>query len=197
MARDDTCGVTDVCDFPVRCREGTLRITSPENPGDTVVAAGEQLNVTSGETTIVVALVPSTLWVPEGFAVDDAEGTARHRIAQGELRPVTTQHCPEARAIDEPRRPKTGLMRLAPFRAFITIMSRILAPSTDAAQAPSPSEHGALRRAAAALARRSATGTADARERYLSRSGDHADFENRIRAWDAHETRRRRLPPVL
>ena len=91
MARDDTCGVTDVCDFPVRCREGTLRIKSPENPGDTGVAAGEQLNVTSGGTTIVVALVPSAMWLPGGFAVDDAEGTTRHRMARRKLRPVTTQ----------------------------------------------------------------------------------------------------------
>ena len=32
MARDDTCRVTDVCDFPVRCREGTLWLTSPGDP---------------------------------------------------------------------------------------------------------------------------------------------------------------------
>jgi hypothetical protein len=79
------------------------------------------------------------------------------------------------------------------------IMTRILPPwlSTDAAQAPSSCVHGAFRRAAAALARRSATGTADARERFLSRSVDHEDFENRIRTWDAHEARLRCLPPVL
>ena len=79
------------------------------------------------------------------------------------------------------------------------IMSRILPPrlSTDAAEAPSPSVHGAFKHAVAALARRCATGTADARERYLSRSVDHEDFENRIRTWDAHEARLRCLPPVL
>lgn len=78
-------------------------------------------------------------------------------------------------------------------------MSRILpAPlSTDAVEAPNPSVHGAFRRAVAALARLSATGTADARERYLEQSVDHEDFENRIRAWDAHEARLRCLPPVL
>ena len=79
------------------------------------------------------------------------------------------------------------------------ITSRILPPvlSTDAAEAPSLSVHGAFQRAVAALARLSTTGTADARERYLSGSVDHEDFENRIRAWDAHEARLRSLPPVL
>lgn len=78
-------------------------------------------------------------------------------------------------------------------------MSRILPPplSTDAVEAPSPPVHGAFQRAVAALARLSATGTADARERHLSRSVNHEDFENRIRAWEAHEARLRCLPPVL
>ena len=80
MARDDTCRVTDVCDFPVRCREGTLWITSPEDAGDTVVAAGEQLNLTSRGTIMVGALAPSSMWVPRGFAVIDAEGTSKRRM---------------------------------------------------------------------------------------------------------------------
>jgi hypothetical protein len=197
MARDDTCRVTDVCDFPVRCREGTLWITSPEDPGDTVVAAGEQLSVTSRGTIMVARLVPSWMWVPEGFAVDDAEGTSRRRMRLRKLRCVATQQCPAARASDEPRRPTTEKVRLAPFQEFIMIMTRILSPSADAAAAPSPSVHGAFQRAVEALARRSATGTADARERYLSRSVDHEDFENRIRTWDAHEARLRCLPQVL
>ena len=74
--------------------------------------------------------------------------------------------------------------------------SRILPPplSTDAAEAPSV--QGAFQRAVAAFARLSATGTADAREGYLAQSVDHEDFENRVRAWDAHEARLRCLPPV-
>lgn len=77
--------------------------------------------------------------------------------------------------------------------------SRILASplSTDAVEARSPSVHGGLMRAVAALARRCATGTADPRERYLSRSVDHEDLENRIRAWEAYEARLRCLPPAL
>jgi hypothetical protein len=193
---DDTCRISDACDFPVRCREGTLWITSSEDPGDTVVAAGEQLSVTSGGTVMVAALVPSSMWVPEGFAVDDAEDTATRRIGLRKLGGVTAEQCPGARASDEPRRPRTAMLRLAPFQKLIMIISRILAPSTDAAEAPGRSVRGAFRRAVAALARRSATGTADARERYLSQSVDHADFENRIRTWDAHEARLRRLPPV-
>jgi len=47
------------------------------------------------------------------------------------------------------------------------------------------------------LARCNSTGTADAQERHLSLSVDHADFENRIRTWDAHEARLRRLSSVL
>ena len=82
MARDDTCRVTDVCDFPVRCREGTLWLTSPEDPGDTVVAAGEQLSVTSRGTILVAALAPSSMWVPRGFAVDDAESTSKRRMTR-------------------------------------------------------------------------------------------------------------------
>jgi hypothetical protein len=136
MARDDTCCVTDVCDFPVRCREGTLWITSPEDPGDTVVAAGEHLSVTSRGAIMVAALAPSSMWVPEGFAVDDAEGTSRRRMRLRKLRCVATQQCPAARAGDEPRRPTTEMVRLAPLQKFIMIMSRILPPSADAAEAP-------------------------------------------------------------
>jgi hypothetical protein len=55
---------------------------------------------------------------------------------------------------------------------------------------------GAVKRAVAALARHCATGTADPRERYLSRSVDHEDLENRIRAWDAYEARLRCLSPL-
>jgi hypothetical protein len=78
-------------------------------------------------------------------------------------------------------------------------MSRILPPplSTGAVEAPSPSVHGAFKRAVAALARRCAAGTADPRERYLSRSVNHEDLENRIRSWEAYEARLRCLPPVL
>ena len=78
-------------------------------------------------------------------------------------------------------------------------MSRVLPPplSTDAVEAPSPSVHGAFKRAVVALAKSCAPGTADPRERYLSRSVDHEDLESRIRAWDAYEARLRCLPPVL
>ena len=41
VARDDTCGINDLCDFSVCCREGTQWVTSPEDTGDTVLAAGE------------------------------------------------------------------------------------------------------------------------------------------------------------
>lgn len=68
---------------------------------------------------------------------------------------------------------------------------------TDAADAPGLSAQGAFQRAVAELARRCSTGTADARERYLSQAVDHEDLENRIRTWDAHEARLRSLPPVL
>lgn len=155
MTRDDTCRVADVRDFPVRCREGTLWVTSPEDPGDTVVAAGEQLSVTSRGTIMVVALAPASMWVPEGFAVDDAQGASKRR------------------------------------------MSRSFPASTAAAEAPRPFLHRAFHRVVAALARCISTGSADARERYLSLSVDHEDFENRIRRWDAHEARLRSLPPVL
>ena len=82
---------------------------------------------------------------------------------------------------------------------FTMNMSRILPSplSTDAVGVPSLSVHGAFKRAAAALAQRFATGTADPRERYLSQSVDHEDLESRIRAWDAYEARLRCLPPVL
>jgi len=79
-------------------------------------------------------------------------------------------------------------------------MSRILPLplSTGAVEkAPIPSVHGAFKRAAAALVRRCATGTLDPREGYLSRSVDHEDLENRIRAWEAYKARLRCLPPVL
>ena len=78
-------------------------------------------------------------------------------------------------------------------------MSRTLPPplSTDAVEAPSPSVCDAFKRAVAALVRRCATGTADPRESYLSRSVDHEDLESRIRAWDAYEARLRCLAPVL
>ncbi|MGK6311324.1 hypothetical protein ACMGEZ_29480 [Variovorax sp. DT-64] len=77
-------------------------------------------------------------------------------------------------------------------------MSRILPPalSTSAVEAPSPSVHGAFKRAVAALTRRCAAGTADPRERYLSRSVNHEDLENRIRAWEAYEARLRCLSPL-
>ncbi|AGU53588.1 hypothetical protein VAPA_2c10320 [Variovorax paradoxus B4] len=78
-------------------------------------------------------------------------------------------------------------------------ISRILPPplSTDAVEAPVPSVHDAFKRAVAALVRCCATGTADPRQRYLSRSVNHEDLENRIRAWEAYEARLRCLPPVL
>jgi len=79
------------------------------------------------------------------------------------------------------------------------LMSRTFAPrlSTDAAEAPDNSTAGALPPALPDLARPSASGADDARERYLSRSVDHEDFERRMRTWDAHEARLRNLPPVL
>ena len=155
MVRDGICRLTGVSDFPVLCREGTLWITSPEDLGDTVVAAGEQLSVTSLGTILVVALAPSSMWVPRGFAVDDGEGSSKRR------------------------------------------MSRIFPVSTDAADAPRPFLHRAFHRVVAALARCGSTGPADARERHLSRSVDHADFENRLRTWDEHEARLRCLSSVL
>jgi hypothetical protein len=91
MARDDTCRVTDVCDFPIRCREGTLWITSPEDPSDMVLAAGEQLRMTSRGTILVLALAPSSLWVPPGFAVDDAQGTSKRRMSRmSQIVPAST-----------------------------------------------------------------------------------------------------------
>ena len=87
------------------------------------------------------------------------------------------------------------MVRLAPFKEFIMITSPI--DLTDAVDAPGPSVQGAFQRAVAELARRCSTGTADARERYLSQAVDHADLENRIRAWDVHEARLRSLAPVL
>lgn len=95
MVRDGICRLTGVSDFPVLCREGTLWITSPEDPGDTVVAAGEQLSVTSLGTILVVALAPSSMWVPRGFAVDDAEGSSKRRMSR--IFPVSTD------AADAPR----------------------------------------------------------------------------------------------
>ena len=172
MERDDTCRFSDVFDFAVHCREGKLWITSPEEPGDTVVGAGEQLSVTSRGTIMVGALAPSSMWVPEGFAVeDDSEGSTRRRMGLRKLRVPAPQR-PAPHASDESRRPAAEVVRLAPFRRFMLIMSRILSS-------------------------RRSTDAADARERYLSRSADHEDFENRVRAWDAHEVRVRSLPPVL
>lgn len=79
------------------------------------------------------------------------------------------------------------------------VMSRILpAPLlTGAAEVSSPPVGNAIQRAVAALFRRNAASAAAARDRYLSQSADHADFEHRIRTWDAHEARLRCLPPVL
>lgn len=171
MARDDTCRVSDVCDFPIRCREGTLWITSPEEPGDTVVAAGEQVSVTSRGTVMITALASSSMWLPEGFAADDAQAGSRRRMGLTTLRRVTTPQRPAARASDEPRGSTTETMRLASFHKFIIRMiSRLLPPLT---------------------------GTPDTRERYLSRSAELVDFEKRVRAWDAHEARLRSPPPAL
>jgi hypothetical protein len=79
------------------------------------------------------------------------------------------------------------------------ITSRILpAPLlTGAADVASPRVGNAIQRAVAALFRRNAASAAEARDRYFSQSVDHADFENRVRTWDAHEARLRCLPPVL
>lgn len=196
MARDDTCRVTDVCDFPVRCREGTLWITSPEDPGDTVVGAGEQLSVTSRGTILVAALAPSSIWVPEGFEVEDAQGTSRRRMKLKALSRVGMPQDPQALASDGTRLPTTPMVRLAPFQRFITMLSRILPSSTSADQIPSLSVRGVFRRAVAALSRRSAHGIAAAHERNLSQSVDRADFEHRDRTWDVHNVRPRHLPPV-
>ena len=50
--------------------------------GDTVVTAGEQLSVTSRGTILVVALTPSSMWVPRGFAVDNAESISKRRMSR-------------------------------------------------------------------------------------------------------------------
>ena len=70
------------------------------------------------------------------------------------------------------------------------------AATSEADDTASPSLGHALRNMVASV-QRSATGVADARDRFLAQSVDHADFANRRRAWDAHEERSRLLPPVL
>ena len=197
MARDDTCCVNDVCDFPIRRREGALWITSPEDPNDRVVATAKQLSVTSRGTILVLALAPSSMWVPQGFAVDDARGTSRRRMRLRKLRHVATHQHLAARTNDEPRGATTEAVRPPPFQKLMNVMGRLLPLSTDAAEAPHPFLHGVFQRVVAAFARRSSSGAADARERHLSRSVDHADVESRLRTWDAREKRMRRLPPVL
>ena len=117
MARDDTCCVNDVCDFPIRCREGALWITSPEDPGDRVVATAKQLNVTSRGTILILALAPSSMWVPQGFAVDDARGTSRRRMRLRKLRHVATHQHLAARTNDEPRGATTEAVRPRHFRS--------------------------------------------------------------------------------
>jgi len=67
----------------------------------------------------------------------------------------------------------------------------------DAVKVPSPSVHGAFKRAVESLVRRCAADTVDPRERYLSQSVDHEDLENRMREWEAYEARSRCLPPAL
>ena len=196
MARDDTCCVNDVCDFPIRCREGALWITSPEDPGDRVVATAKQLNVTSRGTILILALAPSSMWVPQGFAVDDARGTSRRRMRLRKLRHVATHQHLAARTNDEPRGATTEAVRPPPFQKLMKVMGRLLPLSTDAAEAPHPFLHGVFQRVIAAFARRSSSSAADARERHLSRSVDHADVESRLRTWEAREKRMRRLPPV-
>ena len=197
MARDDTCCVADVCDFPIRRREGALWITSPEDPNDRVVATAKQLSVTSRGTILVLALAPSSMWVPQGFAVDDARGTSRRRMRLRKLRDVAMHQHLAAHTNDEPRGAPTEAVRPPPFQKLMSVMDRVLPFLTDAAQAPRPFLHGVFQRVVAAFARRSSSGAADARERHLSRSVDHADVESRLRTWDARETRMRRLPPVL
>ena len=196
MARDDTCRVTDVCDFPIHCREGTLWVTSPEYPGDTVVGTGEHLSVTTRGTIVVAALAPSSMWVPEGFAVDNAQGSSTRRMQLIKLRQAGAPPCPAASASDETRPPTTDMVRRTPFQKFVMLLNRFVAPLIDAAAAAGRSARGALRRAVAALSRRNAPGMAASREHYLSQSVDRADFEHRNRAWDVHEARLRRLPPV-
>jgi len=77
MATNDTYRADHVRDFPIRCREGTLWVTSPEVPGDTIVQAGEHLSVTSRGTLLVVALAPSSMWIPRGYAVGDVQRPTR------------------------------------------------------------------------------------------------------------------------
>jgi hypothetical protein len=67
----------------------------------------------------------------------------------------------------------------------------------DTVKVPIPSASGAFKRAVESLVRRCAADTVDPRERYLSQSADHEDLENRMREWEAYETRSRYLPPAL
>lgn len=51
--------------------------------------------------------------------------------------------------------------------------------------------------AVSALARRAGQGAIDPRDLYLAKAVDHADCEQRVRAWEENEQRLRQLPPVL
>lgn len=56
---------------------------------------------------------------------------------------------------------------------------------------------GAMHRLRAAWRSRLAARRLDARERYLAAATDHADFEQRLRAWDRYDRSRSGLPQCL
>ena len=68
---------------------------------------------------------------------------------------------------------------------------------TEAAEAQTLFTSDFFARVGAALLSHTTIGPLTERERFLSRSIDHNDFQNRVRAWDAHEVRVRQLPAVL
>ena len=131
MARDGTCRVTDVGSFLVHCGDGTLWVTSPDYPGDTVVAAGEQLNLTSRGTIMVAAIGASSMWVPEGIAVDVTEGATTRRMELRKHRDgAALQQAPPPHGGDKPRRPRSELATHTAFGKFIE-MWRGRLPRTD------------------------------------------------------------------
>jgi hypothetical protein len=195
MAPNDVYRATDVRDFPVRCREGTLWVTSPEVPGDTLVVAGEQLSVTSRGTILVVALAHSSIWIPQGFAVGDVQEVSKLRMGLRRLRAVARWQQPNSHAHGRlcPQTPDA----MQPAEEPMTVKQRTRAVSSGTAGGLRRVVERAIQRVLGNLARRRPGCSPAARERYLSQSVDHADFESRLQRWGLHEDRLRRLPPVL
>ena len=81
MARDSTCQIRNVRDLQVHCRVGKLWVTYPEYQGDTVLAAGERLSLTSRGLILIVALENSSIWLPDAFVVDHSKTEPVRRMA--------------------------------------------------------------------------------------------------------------------